>query len=154
MGYIAELRKYVGHMPIIHTCASVICEDEQGRILLQKRLDDGTWCYCGGSLELFEKAEDAAARELLEESGLCAEELELFGVFSGGELRHEYPNGDVVGTVDIVYICRRYSGKLKCQADEVSELCFFALEDIPSEICHPAQPVMKKYIESRRGAMF
>lgn len=149
MGYISELRKYVGHMPIIHTCASVICENEAGEILLQKRLDDGTWCYCGGSIELYEKAEAAAARELFEETGLTAGELELFGVFSGEELHHIYPNGDEVSTIDIVYICRSYSGELKCQPEEVSQLSFFDINELPDNICPPTQSVLKKYIEYR-----
>lgn len=149
MGYVSEIRKYVGHMPIMHPCASVICEAPDGRILMQKRLDDGTWGYCGGSIELYEKAEDAAARELFEETGLTALELELFGVFSGPALHHIYPNGDEVSTIDIVYICRKWSGELKCQESEVSELRFFDIDHIPHEICPPAAEPLRKYIEYR-----
>lgn len=155
MGYISEIRKYVGHMPVMHPCASVICEDDMGRILLQKRADDGTWCDCGGAMELFERAEDAAARELFEEAGLTAHELELFGVFSGEEQHHIYPNGDEVSTVDIVYICRKWSGEPKCRDGEATELKFFDIEDIPENLCRPFKAVIKKYIEYRhRDAMF
>ena len=115
MGYVSEIRKYVGHRPIIHAAASVIVENSRGQILLQKRADNGTWSYCGGAVELFEKVEDTAARELLEETGLTAESLELFGVFSGAEQHYTYPNGDEVSTIDIVYICRKYSGEMKMQ---------------------------------------
>ena len=55
MGYVSEIRKYVGHRPIIHAAASVIVENSRGQILLQKRADNGTWSYCGGAVELFEK---------------------------------------------------------------------------------------------------
>ena len=35
--YIMDLRKIVGHRPLLQVGASVIVEDEKGRILLQKR---------------------------------------------------------------------------------------------------------------------
>jgi len=154
MGYVSDIRKYVGHSPIIHTAASVIVENEQGQILLQKRTDNGTWSYCGGAVELFEKVEDTAARELFEESGLKALSLELFGVFSGEEQHYIYPNGDEVSTIDIVYICRSYSGELKCQQEEVTQLKFFDIDDIPENICPPVRSPLLRYIEYRRGAMF
>ena len=154
MGYISDMRKYVGHMPIQHTAASVIVENDKGEILLQKRVDNGTWSYCGGCVELFERVEDAAARELFEETGLTAECLELFGIFSGEELHHIYPNGDEVSTIDIVYICRRYSGELRPQPEEVTELRFFGIDDVPENICPPVREPIRKYIEYRRGAMF
>ena len=92
-GYIMDLRKIVGHRTLLQVGASVIVEDEQGRVLLQKRTDNHCWGYPGGSTELDERVEDAAARELFEETGLVAERLELFGVFSGKELHYIYPTG-------------------------------------------------------------
>ena len=149
MGYVSELRKIVGHRPIMHPAASVIVENDRGEILLQKRTDNGSWAYCGGAIELFEAAEAAAARELLEETGLIADSLELFGVFSGEEQHYIYPNGDEVSTIDIVYICQKWHGVLQCQPEEVSELNFFALEDIPENISPPVAAPLKKYIEYR-----
>lgn len=154
MGYISDIRKYVGHMPVQHTAASVIVENEKGEILLQKRKDNGTWSYCGGAVELFERVEDAAARELYEETGLKALSLELFGIFSGEEQHYIYPNGDEVSTIDILYICRSYSGELKCESQEVEELRFFGIDEIPEKISPPTCEPLRKYMEYRRGAMF
>lgn len=154
MGYISDIRKYVGHMPIQHPAASVIVENEKGKILLQKRKDNGSWSYNGGAVELFERVEDAAARELYEETGLKALSLELFGIFSGEEQHYIYPNGDEVSTIDIVYICRSFTGELKCQPEEVEELKFFGIDEIPENICPPVREPIRKYIEYRRGAMF
>ena len=42
--------------------------------------------YPGGSVNINEVVEEAAKRELLEETGIVANALELFGVFSGKEL--------------------------------------------------------------------
>ena len=68
-GYIMDLRKIVGHRPLLQVGASVILEDKQGRVLLQKRTDNHCWGYPGGSTDLDERVEDAAARELFEETG-------------------------------------------------------------------------------------
>ena len=135
-GYIMELRKIVGHRTLLQVGASVIVEDEQGRVLLQKRTDNHCWGYPGGSTELDERVEAAAARELLEETGLVAEKLELFGVFSGKELHYIYPNGDEVSNVDIVFLCRQYSGALRPEEEETEELRFFEAGKLPVSYTH------------------
>ncbi len=149
-GYIMNLRKIVGHLPLLQVGASVIVEDAQGRILLQLRSDNHCWGYAGGSVDLDEVVEDAAKRELQEETGLIAEELELFGVFSGKDCHYVYPNGDEVSNVDIVYVCRKYSGTLRCQVGEVEDLCFYALDEIPPNISPPIRKPLEKWLESKR----
>ncbi len=144
--YIAELRKLIGNRPIIMVGASVIVEDEQGKILLQQRTDNLCWGYAGGALELGETTEAAAKRELLEETGLLANEMELFGVFSGENLHHVYPNGDEVYIVDIVYLCKKYTGTLKVQDGEVERLRFFSASELPENISPPVKPVLKEWI--------
>ena len=76
MGYVSEIRKKIGHDPLLIVGASVIVTDERGRVLLQHRADNGLWGYHGGCVELAENTEDAARRELLEETGLTADSWE------------------------------------------------------------------------------
>ena len=150
MGYILDLRKFVGHRPLIQVGASVIVEDPEGRILLQLRSDNHRWGYCGGSIEPDERVEDAARRELYEETGLIAKELELFGVWSGPELHYIYPNGDEVSNIDIVFLCRKFSGTLHPQEEEVTELCFFAPDEVPENLSPPIRPALMKWMEQKR----
>ena len=147
--YIMDLRSIVGHRPLLQVGASVIIEDNKGRILLQKRSDNHCWGYAGGSIELDEKVEDAAKRELLEETGLTANSLELFGVFSGEDTHYIYPNGDEVFNIDIVFICRDYSGELICQNNEVEQLKFFAIEELPNKISPPIKVALNKWIDEK-----
>jgi len=149
-GYIMGLRAVVGHRPLLQVGASVIVTDDEGRVLLQLRSDNHCWGYAGGSVELDEAVEDAAKRELFEETGLIAESLELFGVFSGEDLHYIYPNGDEVSNVDIVYICRRYSGTLKCQEGEVDALRFFRVDEIPENISQPIRKPLIQWIEQMK----
>ena len=150
MGYILDLRKLVGHRPLIQVGAGIIVEDPMGRVLLQLRSDNHCWGYCGGSIEIDERVEEAAKRELREETGLIAEEIELFGVFSGPELHYVYPNGDEVSNIDIVFLCKHYVGELKPQEGEVEALRFFALDDIPENLSPPIRPALTKWMERKR----
>ena len=79
--------------------------------------------------------------------GSIAEELELFGVFSGESMRHVYPNGDEVSNIDIVYLCRKYHGELLCQEGEVEKLAFFPVEELPEPLFAPHRGTFEKLRE-------
>lgn len=147
--YIMDLRKIVGHRPLLQVGASIIVENELGQILLQKRADNHCWGYAGGSVELDEVVEDAARRELFEETGLIAGEMRLFGVFSGPDTHYVYPNGDEVSNVDIVFLCKAYSGSLKCQEEEVEELRFFFPQEVPENLSPPICRPLRQWVESK-----
>ena len=93
MSYIADIRKYIGHKPMISAGATVVVIQDN-KILLNLRSDTNTWGIPGGSLELEETLEEAAARELKEETNLQAENFKLLNVFSGRDVYFKYPNGD------------------------------------------------------------
>ena len=57
-----------------------------GKVLMQKRKDNGCWSLHGGCLEIGETVEETARRELKEETGLTAITLEFLGVFSGKDM--------------------------------------------------------------------
>ena len=82
MSYIQEMRNLIGNRPLLLVGTSVIVVQDR-MILLQKRADTGDWGYPGGYLEPGETPEQSAARELLEETGLVANHLELYGAFGG-----------------------------------------------------------------------
>ena len=41
--YIMDLRKVVGHAPLLQAAASIIIENENGQVLLGKRTDNHQW---------------------------------------------------------------------------------------------------------------
>lgn len=143
--YILGLRRLVGSRPLMQVGASVIVVNPQGELLLQLRSDNRCWSYAGGAVELFERVEDAARRELKEETGLTAGALTLYGVFSGPECRYVYPNGDIISAVDIVYICRDYRGILKCQPGEVEQLRFFPPDGLPEKLSPPTAWITRRF---------
>ncbi len=151
-GYIMELRKHVGHRTLIQCAASIIVINQQGQILLGKRTDNHLWGYSGGSLEIDEKVEDCAKRELQEEMGLIADKLEFFMVNSGKEVHYIYPNGDEVSNIEIIYLCHQYHGEIRRQEEEMDELRFFDPQEIElSMISPPIRPVVKALIEKMKS---
>lgn len=145
MGYIMEMRKFVGHRTILSCGAGILLEDAHGRVLLQERADTGMWGYPGGAVEPDETVEAAANRELWEEMGLKAKHLDWFGVFSGPELHNIYPNGDEVSVVDCVFLCREWSGELRLQEAEVISARFFSPDELPGNLFPPHRPALRKW---------
>lgn len=136
--YVKSIREYIGHAPLLLVGAGVFVY-QNGRVLLQRRRDNGCWADNGGCMELGETPEETAARELFEETGLRAEKLEFLGIYSGKDMFYTYPNGDQVYIVGICYLCEAFHGEIKLQKDEVSELRWFDLYELPENISPPSR---------------
>ena len=132
MGYIMNLRKYVGHETLIGIGATTLVFNEKRELLLNLRSDTNTWGIPGGSMELYETIEETAARELKEEAGIRTENLELVTVLSGKEYYFEYPNGDKMCTVIVLFKVLNYTGDIKVSDNESKQLKFFALDNLPN----------------------
>lgn len=145
MGYIDDIRKMIGHYPLIMVGAGVLLTDAQGRLLLGKRADNGYWGLPGGAMEPGETTEAAARREALEETGLTVGQMDLFGVFSGPELFYTYPNGDQVYNVSVVYQSSDFTGEMKLDGEHRS-FHFFAPGELPEEISPPIRPILQAWI--------
>jgi 8-oxo-dGTP pyrophosphatase MutT (NUDIX family) len=131
--YISKLRSRVGDMELILVAASVLIFDDQNRILLHHRTDNDKWGIPGGYINPGESVEQAARREVMEETGLTLGKLELFGIYSGEERRVKLPNGHQIANVKIVFSCREYEGNLSSDNwdGESKDVRFFALDEIP-----------------------
>lgn len=144
MSYISELRKFVGHSPLMVTAAMAIIYDREKGILFEKRTDNGMWCIPGGAMELGETSEEALRREVREETSLVISEPELFDVRANVHM--VYPNGDEVYYTDIVYVIEKYSGELDFD-DESSELKWFGLNKLPENIMPTQIDYISKFSE-------
>ena len=146
MSYIREMRKYVGHAPIMAVAAMGILYNEQRGILLERRSDTGEWCTPGGAIELGESLEDALKREIKEETNLEFINPKLFDIKANVHMI--YPNGDEVYYTDIVYEINEFWGELK-HDEESKELRFFSLNNLPENIMPTQIGYIKKYAEMK-----
>ena len=131
--YVKELRKVVGNAPLLIPHAVTVVLNKENEIMFEVRSDDGFLDFPGGAIEIGEEIEVAAKRELFEETGVVANTLELFKVYSGEITHYIYKNGNEIYGIDFVFIVRDYSGELKPELCEVSELKFLSVNSIPVE---------------------
>ena len=131
--YIKYIREKIGHDRVIIVGSGVFVYKD-GKLLLQRRKDNKCWAVHGGIVNIGEVVEEAAKRELKEETGLTANKLELFGVFSGENMMYTYPNGDEVYIIAVTYLCNEFSGELLPEASEVLELKWFDIDNLPIDL--------------------
>ena len=132
MDYIKSIRPQLGHQKIILNCAgAVVCRE--GKILLQRRSDNAAWGLPGGILELDETYEEAALREVREETGLTVRLTALLGIYHNHDMM--WPNGDRAHTIGAIYTAEILSGEPRIDGESL-ELRFFAQEELP-ELCFP-----------------
>ncbi len=131
MGYIREIRKHIGHAPMLAAGATVAVI-KNNKILLNLRSDTNTWGIPGGSLELGETLEETAARELKEETNLTAKAFRLLNVFSGRDFYFKYPNGEALYSVIALYLAEDVNGEMKITDGESHELKYFGKTELPA----------------------
>ncbi len=96
-------------------------------------------------MEMGESLEDAARREVREETGLEVGELTLVDIYSGYEFFHEYPNGDRVFMVGAVYVTTDVTGTLTPRGDETIDQSFFRLDALPHNLGRVSRLVLERY---------
>lgn len=139
--YVTYLRDLVGQKPIILTGTAVILRDQVGRVLLQKRVDNGQWGFPGGMLEMGESLEQAATREVREEVGIEITSPRLIGVVSGADCLYHYPNGDPVWCVTATYEAD-LAGQTPRALDESTDVMFADLACFDQPLSPPSAMVV------------
>jgi 8-oxo-dGTP pyrophosphatase MutT (NUDIX family) len=145
MGYIQELRQLVGNRTLILVGVCVLIFDDRRRILMQRRADNGLWCCPGGMLEIDESAEEAARREVFEETGLLLGDLVLLGVVSGPQMRYRYPNGDDASNVSIQFAARVPANVQAVPCHESRELVWIDVDRIPIDLAPPTSVMLSRF---------
>jgi 8-oxo-dGTP diphosphatase len=126
--YVTKLRAHLGHDLILLPAASALVHDDDGRILLLRRSDNGRWSLPAGMIDPGEQPADAVLREIHEETGVRAEVVRVAGVATH---RVVYPNGDNCEYLNVFFHCRAVSGTPRPDGDESLDAAWFAPDDLP-----------------------
>ena len=127
MDYIHELRQITGPRKLILNCAGALILRD-GKILFQRRTDNGKWGLIGGLVEMNETYAEAALREIREETGLEVRLDSFLGIFHNHDM--VWSNGDAAHVISAIYTASIVSGEPRID-EESYELRFFAPEEIP-----------------------
>lgn len=109
-------------------CSAAIL-DENGRILLTRRADNGQWCLPGGAMEPGESAAEACEREVLEETGLNVRVKRLVGLYSHPDQLVVYADGGKFQIVAIHFEAEIIGGELGL-SNETSDFGYFTMADV------------------------
>ena len=130
--YLRGLRAKIGTDLLLTPGVAAVIIDPAGRVLLQRRSDDGRWGLPGGAMEPGEEPAETLVREIREETALEVMPERVVGVYSGPEFRVRYDNGDEVMIVSITFACRPVAGEPRVNDDESLEIRYFAPDALPA----------------------
>lgn len=74
--------------------ASVVVVDDGGRVLLQRRTDNGMWALPGGRMDVGESIGDCGIRETYEETGIHIEITGIVGTYTNPGHILAYDDGE------------------------------------------------------------
>ncbi len=129
-----KLEDPAGPAASVDVCGVVLLREEAA--LLQLRddkpgLEDaGLWVFPGGHREAGETPEEAARRELLEETGYACDRLHALTSFRAGEIGYEK-------NYTIFFFWTQYDGTQSVQCREGRDLRFMDRADAPGLACRP-----------------
>ncbi|MFF6955343.1 NUDIX domain-containing protein [Streptomyces sp. NPDC008317] len=118
--------------------ASAVVTDEQGRILLQRRRDNGLWALPGGGMEMTDSLPGTAVREVKEETGLDVEITGLVGTYTDPRHVIAYTDGEVRRQFNVCFTARVTGGELAV-SDESTEVRFVAAGEVDELPMHHTQ---------------
>ena len=119
----------LGKEGILKLGCSAALFDEQGRIFLTKRSDNGQWCLPGGAVEPGESVAEACVREVWEETGLRVRVKRLVGVYSHPDMLLVYPDGRKVQMVALHFEVDVIGGEAGL-SNETIDFGYFTREEL------------------------
>ncbi|MFD4475213.1 MAG: NUDIX domain-containing protein [Streptomyces sp.] len=127
--FIHTIRADAGHQLLWLPGVTAIVFDDDGRVLLGRRSDNGKWSVIGGIPDPGEQPAACAVREVFEETAVhvVAERVVLVEALEPVT----YPNGDTCQFMDITVRCRAVGGEARVNDDESLEVGWFALDALP-----------------------
>ncbi len=141
LGILKEVARHLLRRPVVGLAVAARTAD--GRWLLIRRGDTGTWALPGGTVEWGETLRETFVRELLEEAGVEVATLErVVGVYSRPDRDPRFHAVTIVVTARVEPPKRPPMNPL-----EIREARLFTDADLPSDMAM----TMRDYVEAARS---
>jgi 8-oxo-dGTP diphosphatase len=128
LGLMREVARHLLRRPVVGFAVAARVPD--GRWVLIRRGDTGTWALAGGTLEWGETMREAIPRELLEEAGTALRSIgRLVGVFSRPDRDLRFHAVTVVVECEVDLPSRPPANML-----EIEEVGLFTDAELPTEL--------------------
>ncbi|GAA1806585.1 NUDIX hydrolase [Luedemannella flava] len=132
--YLGQLRAIAGERILMFIGARAVIRDDAGRVLLIKRSDNGHWSLPAGAMELGESITECAVREVFEETGLTAGEVEPFALYTGVDYTFTNQWGHTYQLFVTAFRVPRWSGELIRVTDETTDAVFYDPGELPEPL--------------------
>jgi len=129
--HVRQLRQKIGHDLVLTPSVLGLIFDNQGRLLLQKRADNGRWSGPAGAIDPNESPSNAIVREAWEETGVLVTPTRVLSVFGGKAFAYTYADGDQIVNYGIVFAGRVIGGTPSPDGFESTAVDFFPLSALP-----------------------
>lgn len=117
--------------------AVAFVQDDQDRVLLVQRSDNGLWALPGGTQDVGERIETTAEREVLEETGYRVRVVDLIGIYSDPNHVIAYDDGEVRQQFAISFRAELVGGAL-AKSPETPDVEWVAPDDLDAHPMHPS----------------
>lgn len=131
------------HPAVAADCVVFARDGGDAKVLLVERKNDpckGEWAFPGGFMNIDETAEEAACRELEEETGLKVGEVRQLGAFTAVD---RDPRERVVS---IAYYVELPAAEAVRGSDDARRARWFSLEDLP-KLAFDHEMILRKAVE-------
>lgn len=147
LGVLREVGRHILRRPVVGIAA--IARDDEGRYLLVRRADTGTWAPPGGTLEWGETLSATLPREIQEEAGVdVVGDVKLLGVFSRPDRDLRFHAVTILAGCRVVGPIRGPKNVL-----EIREARFFRYEDIPWPMAMQMDDMFKAAARGESGIL-
>ena len=132
--------------------ASAIVTNAEGKILLERRSDNGRWGLPSGVMEVGERIGETIVREVKEETGLAIRVEYLVGVYTNPHHVIAFSDGEVRQQFSLCFACTLLGGEIQISSESF-EVRFFSPEEIEQLHLHPSLSLrIQHYLEHRPQA--
>jgi ADP-ribose pyrophosphatase YjhB (NUDIX family) len=149
--FVLALRAKLGHEPLHLPGVTAVVLDDDNRVLLVRRADNGRWTLVTGCLDPGEQPAVGTVREVAEETAVEVRVERLLSVTALPLMT--FANGDQTYWLDVAFRCRPLGGEARVNDDESIDVGWFSLDDLP-DIPDPHAQAIRDALDGTAPARF